>query len=103
RGCASVWDQFTVGVAGGGRDALLAHLSERRIGAAVYYPIPLHQQACFAPWAQRAGSLPASEQAAREVLSLPIYECLTRAEQDAVIEALAAFCGAGATKREQAA
>jgi dTDP-4-amino-4,6-dideoxygalactose transaminase len=92
-GCASVWNQFTIRVPDGRRDALLQLLGERKIGAAVYYPIPLHLQECFAAWGSQPGSLPATETACREVLSLPIYECLTRAEQDLVIGALADFCG----------
>jgi dTDP-4-amino-4,6-dideoxygalactose transaminase len=102
-GCASVWNQFTVRVRGGRRDALLAHLAERKIGAAVYYPIPLHLQQCFAACGYQRGSLPASEQAADEVLSLPIYEMLTRAEQDRVIEAIAEFCGVAAKPTAKAA
>ncbi|HYO24431.1 MAG TPA: DegT/DnrJ/EryC1/StrS family aminotransferase [Lacipirellulaceae bacterium] len=93
-GCSSVWNQFTVRVPGGRRDALQQFLNERKIGSAVYYPIPLHLQECFAAWGCQPGSLPVTEQAAREVLSLPIYEELTRAEQDAVIGAVAEFCGA---------
>jgi dTDP-4-amino-4,6-dideoxygalactose transaminase len=91
-GCASVWNQFTIRVAGGRRDALQQFLNERKIGSAVYYPIPLHLQACFASYGYKPGSLPVSEQAAADVLSLPIYERLARAEQDAVIEALRDFC-----------
>jgi dTDP-4-amino-4,6-dideoxygalactose transaminase len=93
-GCLSVWNQFTIRVRGSRRDALLSHLAERKIGAAVYYPIPLHRQQCFATLGYQRGSLPESEQAADEVLSLPIYGEMTRAEQDRVIEALAEFCGA---------
>jgi dTDP-4-amino-4,6-dideoxygalactose transaminase len=93
-GCASVWNQFTIRVPDGRRDALQQLLGERKIGAAVYYPIPLHLQECFASWGYQPGSLPETEAACREVLSLPIYECLTRAEQDLVIGALADFCGA---------
>jgi dTDP-4-amino-4,6-dideoxygalactose transaminase len=92
-GCASVWNQFTVRVPGGRRDALQQHLNERKIGSAVYYPIPLHLQQCFASCGYQPGSLPVTEQACREVLSLPIYECLTREEQDLVIGAIADFCG----------
>jgi dTDP-4-amino-4,6-dideoxygalactose transaminase len=87
-----VWNQFTVRVTGGRRDQLAKHLAERQIGSAVYYPIPLHLQACFANLGYRRGSLPASEQAADEVLSLPIYAELTRPEQDAVIAAVGEFC-----------
>jgi dTDP-4-amino-4,6-dideoxygalactose transaminase len=102
-GCASVWNQFTIRVPGGRREALQEFLNERKIGSAVYYPIPLHLQACFAEYGYKVDSLPATEQAAREVLSLPIYECLTRGEQDLVIGALADFCGMAAKPGAQAA
>lgn len=102
-GCHSVWNQYTVRVAGGGRDALLKHLAERQIGAAIYYPIPLHLQQCFASLGYQRGSLPASEQAADEVLSLPIYPELTRAEQDRVIGAIGEFCGAASGEATKAA
>ncbi|MGE3243563.1 MAG: DegT/DnrJ/EryC1/StrS family aminotransferase [Pirellulales bacterium] len=89
-----VWNQYTVRVTGGRRDALQKHLSERQIGTAVYYPVPLHLQKCFAPLGYREGMLPATERAAREVLSLPVYPELTAAEQGAVIDAIANFCQA---------
>lgn len=92
-GCASVWNQFTVRVPGGRRDELQQQLNDRKIGSAVYYPIPLHLQKCFADLGYQRGSLPYSEQAADEVLSLPIFPEMTRAEQDRVIGALAEFCG----------
>jgi dTDP-4-amino-4,6-dideoxygalactose transaminase len=92
-GCGSVWNQFTIRVPGERRDALQQFLAERKIGSAVYYPIPLHLQQCFAELGWRRGSLPVSEQAADEVLSLPIFPEMTRAEQDSVIAAMAEFCG----------
>jgi dTDP-4-amino-4,6-dideoxygalactose transaminase len=101
-GCASVWNQFTVRVPGGGRDALQQLLNERKIGSAVYYPIPLHLQECFKSCGYQPGSLPVTEAACHEVLSLPIYECLTRAEQDLVIGAIADFCTAAGAKKAAA-
>ncbi|MCA9257575.1 MAG: DegT/DnrJ/EryC1/StrS family aminotransferase, partial [Planctomycetales bacterium] len=101
--CDPVWNQFTVRVADGKRDELHRFLAERHIGAAVYYPIPLHLQECFASLGYEPGSLPETERAAQEVLSLPIYSELTRDEQDAVIGALAEFCGVGASRRTAAA
>ncbi len=73
------------------RDALRQHLSGRGIGCAVYYPTPLHLQPCFAALGYRAGQLPQSECAAREVLSLPIYPELSAAQQDEVIAAVRSF------------
>ncbi|HEY3393123.1 MAG TPA: DegT/DnrJ/EryC1/StrS family aminotransferase [Lacipirellulaceae bacterium] len=97
-GCGHVWNQYTVRVAdhpsGGARrrDALQKYLAERKIGSAIYYPVGLHLQKCFAALGYEPGSLPATEQACREVLSLPVYPELTAAEQDFVIEAVAEFC-----------
>jgi dTDP-4-amino-4,6-dideoxygalactose transaminase len=91
--CESVWNQFTIRVPDGQRDALQQELQSRQIGSAVYYPIPLHRQACFATLGWEEGSLPATEAAAREVLSLPIFPELERREQNRVIESLADFCG----------
>ncbi len=93
QGCQSVWNQYTIRVPGGRRDALAAQLAANKIGAAVYYPVPLHMQECFAELGYQTGSLPATEQAAAEVLSLPIYAELTMREQDRVIASLAEFCG----------
>ena len=73
------------------RDDLQAHLKKEGIGHAVYYPIPLHRQPCFADLGYKDGSLPESERAAREVLSLPIYPELTRAQLDRVVDAIRGF------------
>jgi dTDP-4-amino-4,6-dideoxygalactose transaminase len=73
------------------RDALAAHLKAHGIGSAVYYPLALHLQPCFAHLNYRPGSLPATEAATSAVLSLPIYPELSDAQQDAVIAAVKAF------------
>lgn len=92
-GCDSVWNQYTIRVPEGRRDELQQHLAARKIGSAIYYPVPLHLQECFAELGYSAGSLPATEQAATEVLSLPIYAELTASEQDRTIQAIAQFLG----------
>jgi dTDP-4-amino-4,6-dideoxygalactose transaminase len=91
-GCKHVWNQYTVRIADGRRDALQKYLAERKIGSAIYYPVPLHLQECFAPLGCEEGSLPVTEKACREVLSLSVYPELTAAEQGKVIDAVAAFC-----------
>jgi dTDP-4-amino-4,6-dideoxygalactose transaminase len=92
--CRHVWNQYTVRVLNGRRNALQQYLADRKIGSAIYYPVPLHLQKCFAGLGYDEGSLPVTEQACREVLSLPVYPELTATEQETVIEAIADFCRA---------
>lgn len=75
------------------RDALQAHLQARNIATAIYYPVPLHRQECFAGLGYREGSLPISEQASAEVLALPIFAGLGEARQDRIIDAIVGFLG----------
>ena len=84
-----VYHQFVVQSAR--RDALLATLRRQDIGAAVYYPTPLHLQPCFAALGYERGAFPHSEDAARRSLALPIYPELTPAMQEEVVQAIAAF------------
>jgi dTDP-4-amino-4,6-dideoxygalactose transaminase len=70
-GSHSIYNQYVVRVPS--RDHVKQQLSERGIATAVYYPIPLHLQECFAYLGHRAGDFPESERACREVLALPVY------------------------------
>jgi dTDP-4-amino-4,6-dideoxygalactose transaminase len=73
------------------RDALLAHLNERGIGAAIHYPRPLHLQPAYADLGHKRGEFPQAEAWADECLSLPIYPELTEEQQDRVVAEVAAF------------
>jgi dTDP-4-amino-4,6-dideoxygalactose transaminase len=84
-----IFNQYTIRAQR--RDRLLAHLRERGIGCAVYYPNCLHLQPCFADLGYEAGDFPAAETAALEVLSLPVYPELTRDQQREVAAAVASF------------
>ncbi len=75
------------------RDALLEHLNARGIGCAVYYPLALHLQPCFAPLGHRAGDFPESEAATREVLAIPVYPELTGEQQERVARTIMEFYG----------
>ncbi len=86
-----VWNQYTIRVANGNRDALRASLAEAKIGSEIYYPVPLHQQECFEALGYGLGSLPETERAAAEVLSLPIFPELTERQQVAVVDRIARF------------
>jgi dTDP-4-amino-4,6-dideoxygalactose transaminase len=87
----SVYNQYTIRT--DRRDGLQSFLKEREIGTAIYYPLPLHLQPCFAYLGYKQGSCPESERAAAEVLSLPIYPELTTAQLDEVIEGVRAYYG----------
>lgn len=87
--CRHIFHQYTIQTTK--RDQLMTHLKENGIGTEVYYPLSLHQQDCFAYLGQKTGSLPNSEKAASEVLSLPIYPELTLEQQDYVVLTIANF------------
>ena len=84
-----IYHQYTVRVER--RDELQAHLKAKGIGSAVYYPVPLHLQNCFAHLGYKAGRLPQAERACREVLSLPVFPELTQQQLDYVVETIRGF------------
>ena len=84
-----IFHQYTLRVER--RDALQAHLKSLGIGNAVYYPVPLHLQPCFADLGYTPGQFPEVERAAREVISLPVYPELTPAQLDRVVAGVRGF------------
>ncbi len=75
------------------RDQLRAYLKEHGVGSEIYYPLPLHRQACFRDLGYQEGDFPASEQAAREVLALPVYPGLASEDVAYVAGLLRLFPG----------
>lgn len=76
-GCTHVFHQYTLRISSGRRDAVARALESAGISSQIYYPIPIHQLPVYA---ERKVSLPITERAANEVLSLPIYPELSSAD-----------------------
>jgi dTDP-4-amino-4,6-dideoxygalactose transaminase len=100
-----VFNQYTIragarararaGAGAGARDRLREFLERRGVGTGIYYPVPLHLQECFTSLGYGRGDLPVSERLAGEVLSLPIYPELTRAQIEEVAGGIRAFFEGG--------
>jgi len=73
------------------RDRLLDHLKAAGVGAGIHYPIPLHRQPAYLRQGYGDVSLPQTELAAAEVLSLPLYPELPETDQNAVVDAIGSF------------
>ena len=88
-GCHHIYNQFVI--RGPRRDALMAHLRERRIGTEIYYPVPFHRQTCFESIAKPDASFPVADEAANRSLALPIYGELSALQQRHVVGSIAEF------------
>ncbi|GAA2894148.1 aminotransferase class I/II-fold pyridoxal phosphate-dependent enzyme [Microbacterium esteraromaticum] len=94
-GAVHVYHQYTVRVSED-RDGFVAALkAEHNVGAGVYYPIPNHRLPSLAPYAPGL-DLPVTEQAAREVVSLPVHPSLSQADLERIVTAVNTVAKAGA-------
>lgn len=73
------------------RDELRAFLTERGIGTAVYYPVPVHLQPCLRYLGYKEGDFPITEQLSKRVLQLPIYPGLKKQQIEYVAESVREF------------
>ena len=95
-GAVHVYHQYTIRVQGTDRDRFMEALrDEYQIGSGVYYPIPNHRLPSLAPYAPGL-DLPATEKAAREVVSLPVHPSLCQADLERIVTAVNACAKAGA-------
>ncbi len=88
---STIWNQYTVRVPGGRRDLLRGYLAGRGIASEIYYPIPLHEQTCFAHLGYQPEDLPWAHRLASEVLSLPVYPELAESQIGQVCDAIGDF------------
>jgi dTDP-4-amino-4,6-dideoxygalactose transaminase len=101
QGGRHVWNQYVIRVQQ--RDELRQYLAAAGVGTEIYYPIPLHQQQCFAYLGYRPGELPEAERAAREVLALPVFPELSPAQIDHVAGTIERFYTAAVATSQQSA
>ena len=86
-GSHHIFNQYVIRVPD--RDRVREHLTAQGIGTEIYYPVPFHEQDCFAPLGYKAGDFPRAEEAAASTLAIPIYGELTLEQQQAVVATLA--------------
>lgn len=85
----TVWHQYVVRCED--RERLIAYLNEKEIGTIIHYPIPPHLAEAYRYLGHKEGYLPITEHLAKTVLSIPMYNGMTKEEQDYIIDALNEF------------
>jgi len=81
-----IWHLYVVRVPE--RDIVLSAMHGDGIGAGVHYPIPMHLQGALSFMGHQEGDFPATEAAAREMLSLPMFPGITAEQQEFVVDSL---------------
>ncbi len=90
-GSTHVFHQYTIRVPGGKRDALRTYLQEHGVGSEIYYPVPIHQQTFYMSELGYNQTLPETERAVREVLSLPVHPALSPADLETIVASVNDF------------
>lgn len=88
-GSTCVWHQYVITCKE--RDRLIEYLDKKGIGTIIHYPIPPHLQECYKNLGYKEGDFPITEELAKIVLSIPMYNGMTEEEQDYVIKTINAF------------
>ena len=85
----SIYNQYTLVCED--RDGLKKHLQSKEIGCAIYYPLPLHLQECFAELGYKAGDLPVAEKMSASVLSIPVYPEISDIQKQYVCDSIVEY------------
>ena len=88
-GATCVWHQYVI--RSDERDRLIEYLNKKEIGTIIHYPVPPHLQECYKSLGHKIGDYPITEKLAKTVLSIPMYNGMTKEEQDYVIDSINAF------------
>ena len=88
-GATTVWHQFVIQC--DEREKLIEYLSEKGIGTIIHYPIPPHMSEAYAYLGFKKGDFPITEKYADTVLSIPLYNGMTKEEQDYIIDMINSF------------
>ena len=91
QGQTHVFHQYTVRVPGGKRDALRTYLNQHDVGSEVYYPVPIHKQSFYVSDLGYNDSLPETEFATTEVLSLPVHPALSSSDLETIVSTVNEF------------
>ena len=83
-----IYNQYCILVKDGKRNYLQSELGKADIGSAVYYPLSLHLQECFASLGHKEGDFPVSEKTSTQILALPIYPELTVDQLKYVVDSI---------------
>jgi dTDP-4-amino-4,6-dideoxygalactose transaminase len=87
-GNSDVWHLYVVRVPN--RDAVLSALQAAGIQAGIHYPVPVHLSGAYSSQGWAAGAFPVAEEAAGQILSLPMFPHITSEQQERVVEVLTA-------------
>ena len=88
-GTDNVWHQYVLRCEE--RDAFIDYLNKKEIGTNIHYPIPPYRAKAYAYLGHKEGYLPFTEHLAKTVVSIPMYNGMTKEEQDYVIDAINSF------------
>lgn len=88
-GSTCVWHQYVIKCSE--RDRLIAYLNEKEIGTIIHYPIPPHLSEAYKYLGYKEGDFPVTENLAKTILSLPMYNGMTKEEQSYVIDTINDF------------